>query len=92
MLPLLFWFLISGRRGAWKTLDVIFFLLGGLVVYVLFYFFGYVVLHIDLAVLWYLMMMFSIRMVSFPTALVITAIIAAGLMMIIKLPRVRRPA
>lgn len=89
MLPLLFWLLISGRRGAWKTFDIIFFLLGGLVVYVLFYFFGYVVLHIDLAVLWYLMMMFSVRMVSFPTALAITAIIGAGLMMVINPPRVR---
>jgi len=86
ILPVLFWFLISGRRGAWKILDVFLLVLGGLIVYVLFYFFGYVVLHINLYVLWFLLMMFSIQMISFPTAVVITAIIGAGLMMIVNPP------
>ncbi len=41
----------------------------------------------DFAVLWYLMMMFSIGMISFPTAVAITAIVAAGLSMIVNPPR-----
>jgi hypothetical protein len=84
--PLLLWFLIRGRNGAARWLDFALFALGGLVVYALFYFFGFVVLRNDLAVLWYLMMMFSIGMVSFPTAAAITAIVAAGLSIIV-LPR-----
>ncbi len=79
MVPLLFWFLIGGRTGRGRGLDALFFLLGGLVVYVLFYFFGFVILRNNLAVLWYLMMMFSIRMIGFPTAAAIAAILAAGL-------------
>ena len=45
-----------------------------------------VVLRNDFAILWYLMM-FSIRMISFPTAVAITAIVAAGLSMIVNPPR-----
>jgi hypothetical protein len=82
-LPLLFWILITGRRGLARWLDVALFLLGGLVVYALFYFFGFVILRNDWAVFWYLMMMFSIGMISFPTAAAITGIIAAGLSMIV---------
>jgi hypothetical protein len=46
-----------------------------------------VVLRNDFAILWYLMMMFSIRMISFPTAMAITDIVAAGLSMIVNPPR-----
>jgi hypothetical protein len=84
--PLLFWFLIGGRKGPGKVLDILFFILGGLVVYALIYFFGFVRLRYDFAMLWYLLNMFSTRMISFPTAAVITAIIAAGLSMLVRLP------
>ena len=82
-LPLLFWFLIGGRKGIGKVLDVLFFLLGGLVVYGLIYFFGFVRLRYDFVFLWYMLNMFSVRMLSFPTAAVITAIIGAGLSMVV---------
>jgi len=84
--PLAFWFLINGRQGAGRLLDILFFLLGGLLVYALFYFFGFVIQHTNFAVLWYMMMMFSIGEVSFLTALAVTAIIAAGLSMLVKPP------
>jgi hypothetical protein len=84
--PLLFWLLIKGRKGAGRLLDLFFFLLGGLMVYALFYFFGFVIMRMDFAVLWYMMMMFSIREVGFLTALVITAILAAGLSMVVTPP------
>lgn len=85
-IPLLFWFLIGVRKGAGRILDILFFLLGGLVVYFLFYFFGFIIQRMGFAVLWYMMMMFSIQEVSFLTALAITAIIAAGLAMIVNPP------
>ena len=87
MVPLLFWFMIAGRRGAGLALDVGFFALGGLIIYVLFYFFGFVILRNNFAILWYLMMMFSIGMIGFPTAVTITAILGAGLSMIVRPPR-----
>ena len=85
-LPLLFWFLIGGRQGLGKALDILFFVLGGLVVYGLIYFFGFLTLRSDFAFLWYLMNMFSTRMISFPSAVVITAIIGAGLAMVVNPP------
>lgn len=84
--PLLFWFLIGVRKGAGRILDILFFLLGGLVVYFLFYFFGFIIQRMDFAVLWYMMMMFSIQEISYITALAVTAIIAAGLTMIVNPP------
>ena len=84
--PLLFWLLIRCRKGAGRLLDILFFLLGGLIVYFLFYMIGFVILHMDFAVLWFIMMMFSIGMIGFLTVLVITAIIAAGLAMVVKPP------
>ena len=89
-LPLLFWFLIGGRKGIGKVLDVLFFLLGGLVVYGLVYIFGFQTLRYDFAFLWYLLNMFSVRMISFPSAAVITAIIGAGLSLVVKPPRKAR--
>jgi hypothetical protein len=64
----------------------LFFLLGGLVVYALFYFFGFVSQHLDFAVLWYMMMMFSIGEVGPLTAVAITAVLAAGLSMLVNPP------
>ena len=85
-LPLLFWFLIGGRRRFGKTLDILFFLLGGLVVYGLIYIFGFQTLRYDFAFLWYMLNMFSIRMLSFLSAAMITAILAAGLSMVVNPP------
>ena len=85
--PLLFWFLIRGREGFGRVLDIVFFLLGGLVVYALIYIFGFQVLRYNLAFLWYILNMFSIRMIGFPTAAMITAVVAAGLTMIVNPPR-----
>jgi hypothetical protein len=85
---LFFWFLIGRRDGAARLLDIVLFALGGLVVYALLYFFGFVILRNNFAILWYLMMMmFSIGMVDFPTAVVITATIAAGLSIVVTPPR-----
>jgi hypothetical protein len=36
----------------------------------------------DWAILWYLMMMFSVGMVSFPTAMMVAGIISAGLLLV----------
>jgi hypothetical protein len=87
LVPTLFWFLSGGRRGLGKAFDMVLFALGGLIVYALFYFFGFVILRNNLAVLWYLMMMFSIGTISFPTAVAIMAIVAAGLSMVVNPPR-----
>jgi len=81
IVPLFFWTGIAGRKGARGFVDWGLFLMGGVFIYVLIYFFGFVVLRNDFAILWYLMMMFSIQMISFPTALVITGVIAAGLLL-----------
>lgn len=89
-IPLLFWFMIKGRKGWGSSLDILFFLLGGLMVYALFYFFGFVIQRMGFAVLWYMMMMFSIGEVGPLTALAITAILAAGLSMVIR-PAVKIP-
>jgi len=84
--PLLFWFLIKGRNGIGRILDILFFLLGGLVIYALIYMFGFITLRYNLAFLWYLLYMFSVRMIGFPLAAMITAVLAAGLSMIIMPP------
>jgi len=86
MVPLLFWFLIWSRKGIGRVLNVLLFILGGLVVYALVYIFGFTVLHLDFAFLWYMLNMFSIGMISLPMAAVIMGIIAAGLAMITIVP------
>jgi hypothetical protein len=86
-ISLLFWFLIKGRKGVGRILDILLFLLGGLMVYfVIFYLFGFVLEHMNFATLWYMMMMFSIGEIDPLTALAITAIIAAGLAMVVAPP------
>jgi hypothetical protein len=97
VVPLYSWFAIGGRRGWRRLVDVAALLAGGLVVYALFYFMGFAILRIDFAIFWYLLMMFSIGTVSFAAALVITALVAAGLAMVVPparpVPvRVRTPA
>ncbi len=87
LVPLLFWFLIRERKGLGKALNIMLFLLGGLVVYALVYSFGFLTLRYNFTFLWFMMNMFSIGMISFPTSAVITAIIGAGLAMIVNPPR-----
>jgi hypothetical protein len=82
LVPTLFWFLIQGRQGPAKIIDIVLFLLGGLLVYALIYVFGFQVLRINLTFLWMFLSMFSIQMIGFGTALVSTAVIAAGLSML----------
>jgi hypothetical protein len=84
--PVLFWLLIRGRHGLGRLLDLLLFLLGGLVVYGLIYIFGFQILRYNFAFLWYMLNMFSSRMLSFPTASVIFAILAAGLSMVVTPP------
>ncbi len=85
--PLVFWFLFRGKRGAWKLWDILVFLLGGLVVYALVYFFGFLTLRYDFAFLWMFLNMFAIKMVGFSTALASTAILAAGLGVVVEPPK-----
>jgi hypothetical protein len=97
LIPVLAWFAIGGRRGWGRLVDVALFLAGGLVVYALFYFMGFAILRIGFAIFWYLLMMFSIGTVSFGAALVIMAVVAAGLAMVVPAARpvavrVRAPA
>ena len=91
-IPLVSWFFITGRRGLGRLLDLLLFLLGGTMVYALFYFFGFVILRINFAILWYILMMFSIREIDPLTALTITAILAAGLSLIVTTEQVAEPA
>ncbi|HSR47306.1 MAG TPA: M28 family peptidase [Anaerolineales bacterium] len=86
-LPLFFWLLIRGRRGAAFLLDLLFFLLGGVQLFVLIYFFGFMTLHIGLYILWYLLMMFAIPMVHPAAAVAITGILGAGLSLVVRPPR-----
>jgi hypothetical protein len=62
-------------------------LLGGLVVYALVYMFGFITLRYNWAFLWYMLNMFSTRMIGFITAAMITSVVAAGLTMIVNPPR-----
>ncbi len=89
LVPILFWFFIRRRKRAGLALNILLFALGGLMAYALIYVFGFTVLRIGWSFLWYLMNMFSTRTIDFPTAAVITAIIAAGLAMFVQPPRIR---
>lgn len=89
LVPILFWFFIRRRKRAGVALNILLFALGGLMAYALIYVFGFTVLRIGWSFLWYLMNMFSTRTIDFPTAAVITAIIAAGLAMFIQPPRMQ---
>jgi len=86
LVPVLLWFLIRGRKGIGKLLDIFLFLLGGLMVYALIYFFGFLLLRYGFVFLWMFMNIISIRMFSFPAMLATTAVIAAGLSLIVTPP------
>ena len=90
-LPCFFWLLIRGRRGAAYAVDLLFLALGGLLIYVLIYFFGFVILRTGLYVLWYLLMMFAVPMISPAGAAAIAAILAAGFSLIVSPARSREP-
>jgi membrane protein implicated in regulation of membrane protease activity len=91
LLPLVAWFAIGPRRGWGRAADVAAFLAGGLVVYALFYFMGFEILRIGWHIFWYLLMMFAIGTVSFPAAMVIMAVVAAGLALVVRPARARAP-
>jgi hypothetical protein len=61
-----------------------------LVFYGLFYFFGFVTYDYQFAFAWFMLMMFSIQMTSFWTAAVITAIVGAGLSLVVEPKTARR--
>jgi hypothetical protein len=85
MLPMLFWFLIAHRPSKFgRALDIIFFLLGGLVIYAMVYVQGFLNLRYDFGFLWMLMLMVAVQTFSFIVMLICTAITAAGLSMVIK--------
>ena len=86
IVPLLFWFLITGRKGFGKILDIVLFLLGGLMLYALIYMFGFITLRYNFGFLWMLMNMIADQMVSFPTMAVIAVFFAAGLAMVVNPP------
>ena len=86
LVPVLLWFLIRGRKGIGKLLDIFLFLLGGLMVYALIYFFGFLLLRYGFVFLWMFMNIISIGMFSFPAMLAGTAVIAAGLSLIVTPP------
>lgn len=78
VVPALAWLGVGGRRGLGRVVDGVCLATGGLVLYALVYFFGFVILRSGLGVLWYLMMMFAIGMVSLPSAIAVAAVLAGG--------------
>ena len=82
LLPLYFWAGINKSKKMW--INIVYLLAGGLLIYVLIYFFGFVILRINLNGLWYIMMMFSIKMIPLKTAMVITALLSAGISLVVK--------
>jgi hypothetical protein len=89
--PVLFWFLIRGRHGAGRILDVIFFLFGGLMIYALIYFFGFLTLRYEFVFLWYFISAISTGMFSFIDVAAGAAVMAAGLSMIVNPPYDKKP-
>ena len=86
--PTLLWFLVKSRQSkAGRILDWVLALGGGLIVYALLFFFGFVILRNNLAIFWYILMMFSIREVGFRSMAMTTAIIAAGLALVVNPPQ-----
>ena len=85
--PVLFWFLIGGRKRFGRILDIIFFLLGGLMIYALIYFFGFQILRYGFVFLWYFISAISTGMFSFMDVAAGAAVMAAGLSMIVNPPQ-----
>ena len=85
-IPVLFWFLMGGRKGAGRILDVVLFILGGLMVYALIYFFGFQILRYEFVFLWYFISAISTGTFSFVDVAAGAAVMAAGLSMIVNPP------
>jgi hypothetical protein len=85
--PVLFWFLIGGRKGLGKILDIVFLLLGMLMLFALIYFFGFLTLRYGFTFLWYFLNIISVQMFSFLAVLAGVTVIAAGLSMVVNPPR-----
>ena len=83
LVPLLLWFMISGRHGLGKILDIFLFVFGGLMLYALIYFFGFLILRYGIVFLWYFISAISTGMFSFVDVAGGAAIIAAGLSMLV---------
>jgi hypothetical protein len=67
--------------------DLVFFFLGELVVYALIYVFGYQILGYGIVFLWMFLNMFATCTVSFGALMASTAILAAGLALVVNPPR-----
>ena len=87
VVPLLLWFLIVGSQGFSKAFDLLFFLLGELVLYVLIYFFGIVTLRYGIVFLWIFLNMFTTGTVRFGALMAGTAIFAAGSTLVVNHPQ-----
>jgi len=87
MVPLFAWYFISGRESGGRLADSLLFLSGYVLIFVLIYFFGFVIMKNGFSILWYLMMMFSIHMISLPMAAMIMAVITSGLIMTVNPPK-----
>ncbi len=81
ILPLYIWGLIH-HRSSFRWMNIVWFLLGGAMIYALIGYFGFVIMQNDFAILWYLMMMFSCGMIGFPTAVIITGLLASGIILV----------
>ena len=85
-IPVLLWFLIGGRRGAGKILDVFLFILGGLMIYALIYSFGFMLLRYGFVFLWYFISAISTGTFSFIDVAAGAAVMAAGLSLVVNPP------
>ena len=87
MVPLLFWLLIRGRSSRpGRVLDIVLFILGGMVIYTMIYVQGFLTLRYDFGFLWMMMLMIAVKTFSFAVMLASTAITAAGLCMVVRPP------
>ena len=85
-IPVLFWFLIGDHSGAGKILDILLFILGGLMLYALIYVFGFLLLRYGFGFLWYFISAISTGTFSFIDVAAGAAVMAAGLSMIVNPP------
>jgi len=87
LVPVLFWYLIGGRKGAGKLFDLLFFLLGGLILYALVYSFGFQILRYGIVFLWMFLNMFATGTISFGALMAGTTVLAAGLTLVVNTPQ-----
>jgi hypothetical protein len=92
LFPLVLWLFIGGRKGAGRLLDIALMLLGASLVTIFLLYLGFEVLGNSIAIFWYFILLVAIQTISFPSALFISALIAAGLSLVIPLPGSRHTA